>query len=94
MYDSKQEPEVMDRFVEEAQIGSSFRHQLKTVMEQHGWSMRELSKRSGVTYDTIRRFLIGECDTTSFKLFQIARALGYSLTLAQDKETVDDEPPK
>ena len=59
--------------------------QLKAQMQAQGLSMHELARRSGVTYDTIRRVTIGECDTVTSKYESIAKALGLQAVLVLNK---------
>ena len=65
--------------------------QLIAQAKDEGVSMHELSRRSGVTYDTIRRAFIGQCDTTTRKLEKIAVALDMTPCLVLNKANVDEE---
>lgn len=49
---------------------------LRTWRERRGWSLRELGKRSGVSYVTIQKVETGTMSPTVATLSKLARALG------------------
>lgn len=49
---------------------------LRTWRERRGWSLRELGKRSGVSYVTIQKVETGTMNPTVATLSKLARALG------------------
>ena len=72
---------------------SQLLEQLIAQAKDEGVSMHELSRRSGVTYDTIRRAFIGQCDTTTRKLEKIAAALDMKACIL-NKANMDEEEEK
>ena len=69
---------------------SQLLEQLIAQAKDEGVSMHELARRSGVTYDTIRRAFIGQCDTTTRKLEMIAVALDMTPCLVLNKANMDE----
>ena len=70
---------------------SQLLEQLVARAKDEGVSMHELARRSSVTYDTIRRAFIGQCDTTTRKLEMIAVALDMTPCLVLNKANMDEE---
>lgn len=73
-----------------ASTHSQLLSELVAQAQEEGVSMHELSRRSGVTYDTIRRAFIGQCDTTTKKFEMIAAALDMQPCLVPHKANTNE----
>ena len=63
----------------------SLHEQLRMEAKRNGISMKEIAKRSDVTYDTVRRFFLGDCDTVTEKYELMAWAIGMAPVLVKQK---------
>lgn len=70
---------------------SNLLNQLIEATRDEGITMHELSRRSNVTYDTIRRAFIGECDTVTSKFEKLAAAVDMVPCLVPYKATLDEQ---
>jgi transcriptional regulator with XRE-family HTH domain len=76
-------------------VPAAFGHRLKRERERRGWSMRDLSARSGTTVNSISRAEHGG-DVNLSTAIAMAAALGLSLgVLLDEKECArcDGKPP-
>jgi transcriptional regulator with XRE-family HTH domain len=64
-------------------MSNRFSERVKILMSKHGWSMRDLSRQSGVPYSTIYDVLesgkVQSDNLTARNLRRLARALGTSI---------------
>jgi len=60
-------------------VGAAIADRIKLRLDQHGWSQRELSRRSGVSQVMISHILSGDRLPTIVIAAKIAAALGDSL---------------
>lgn len=66
------------------------KHVLRRLMEDQGFTVRKLSKESGVPLGTLSNYLAGGRSSKPEHLRSIARALGVSIEkLCFDEETTD-----
>lgn len=61
--------------------------QLRTEATRRGVSMKEIARRSNgqLTYDTVRRFFLGDSDTVTEKFELMAYAIGMTPVLVKHK---------
>lgn len=65
----------------------TLQEQLFQEAQRNGVSMKEIARRSDVTYDTVRRFFLGDTDTVTEKYELMARAVGMKPVLVKHKAT-------
>ena len=65
----------------------TLQEQLFQEAQRTGVSMKEIARRSDVTYDTVRRFFLGDTDTVTEKYELMARAVGMKPVLVKHKAT-------
>tara|TARA_R110000824_G_scaffold179822_2_gene360174 strand:- start:584 stop:829 length:246 start_codon:yes stop_codon:yes gene_type:complete len=66
---------------------TNLQEQLRIEANKKGISMKEIARRSDgqLTYDTVRRFFLGDCDTVTGKYELMAHALGMIPVLVKHK---------
>ena len=62
---------------------------IKKYRKEKGWSMHELSRRSGVSTASISRVESGKIKFTIDNVYKIAKSLGISIDKLLDFSTVD-----
>jgi transcriptional regulator with XRE-family HTH domain len=80
-------------------MSNRFSERVKLLMSKHGWSMRDLSRQSGIPYSTIYDVLesgkVQPDNLTARNLKRLARTLGTSidhLVGTWEEDQGDDEP--
>lgn len=54
-------------------------NKVQIILNKRNWTLKKLSKESGIKYDTLARYKAGRIDPSFNKVCKIADALGISL---------------
>lgn len=62
---------------------------INSLMDRNGWSIKDLSEKSGIPYDSIKKLMSGKINNpTCYTLFKISQSLGCSLDYLIDRDSI------
>ena len=62
---------------------------INSLMERNGWGIKDLSEKSGIPYDSIKKLMSGKINNpTCYTLFKISQSLGCSLDYLIDRDSI------